>query len=104
MSSGREDVLETLRMLQDGVSRLQHRIDDAIDQLKNVPSSDLDYFVSRQRSMLAVWCEEEIKILDELGSVQSQQSQVARVRRYIVFCVTVKYTRCIFIFDAIGDL
>lgn len=66
-------------MLQDGVSRLQHRIDDAIDQLKNVPSSDLDYFVSRQRSMLAVWCEEEIKILDELGSVQSQQSQVARV-------------------------
>ena len=92
-------------MLQDGVSRLQHRIDDAIDQLKNLPSSDLDYFVSRQRNMLALWYEEESKILDELGSVQSQQqTQVARVRRYIVFRVTVKDKRCIFMFDVIGDL
>jgi len=83
--ANREDVLETLRMLQHSASRLQHRIDDAIHQLKDVPSSDLDNFICKQRNMLAVWCEEEIKILDELGSVQGQQQTGEARVRYLVF-------------------
>jgi len=91
-------------MLQHSASRLQHRIDDAIHQLKNIPSSDLDYFVSKQRDMIAVWCEEELKILDELGSVQSQQqTEVVRVR-CLVFHITGRSRIVFYILWSCADL